>query len=77
MFGAVTAIHVHEKLVEAGFEKIVRKQVLLSEPIKEIGQHSVTIKVFQDIEAELKFDVVSENPIVEDVAEEEAASSED
>jgi hypothetical protein len=37
----------------------------------------VTIKVFQDIEAELKFDVVSENPIVEDVAEEEAASSED
>ena len=77
MFGAVTAIHVHEKLVEAGFEKIVRKQVLLSEPIKEIGQHSVTIKVFQDIEAELKFDVVSENPIVENVAEEESASSED
>jgi len=80
MFGAVTAINVHEKLVEAGFEEITRKQVQLSEPIKEIGQHTVTIKVFQDVEAELKFDVVSENPIVEDVAEdaeEEAPSSED
>lgn len=80
MFGAVTAIHIHEKLVEAGFDAITRKQVQLSEPIKEIGQHAVTIKVFQEVEAELKFDVVSENPIVEEAAEgteEESASSED
>ncbi len=70
MFGAVTAINVHEKLVEAGFDSLTRKQVNLSSPIKELGQHAVTIKVFQDVTAELKFDVVSENPIMEEEAEE-------
>ena len=80
MFGAVTAISVHEKLVESGFESITRKQVQLDAPIEEIGQHTVNIKVYQDVEATLRFDVVSENPIVEDSAEgeeEEAAASED
>jgi large subunit ribosomal protein L9 len=80
MFGAVTAINVHEKLVEAGFEALTRKQVHLSAPIKELGQHTVTVKVYQDVTAELKFDVVSENPIVEeeteDAEEEEAPASE-
>ena len=80
MFGAVTSIHVHEKLVEAGFDAIARKQVLLSDPIKEIGQHSATIKIFQEVEAELRFDVVSENPILEESAEdaeEDTPASED
>ncbi len=81
MFGAVTAINVHEKLVEAGFDALKRKQVRLGAPIKELGQHTVTINVYQDVEAELKFDVVSENPIVEesaeDAEEEEAPASED
>lgn len=80
MFGAVTAINVHEKLVEAGFEALTRKQVHLSAPIKELGQHTVTVKIYQDVTAELKFDVVSENPIVEeeteDAEEEEASASE-
>jgi len=79
MFGAVTAINIHEKLVEAGFDAMVRKQVQLEAPIKELGQHSVSIKVYQDVEAELKFDVVSENPIVEEEAaskKEEASASE-
>ncbi len=69
MFGAVTAANIHEKLVEAGFE-IDRKKVHLPAPIKELGQHAITIKVHPEIEAELKFDVVSENPIVEDTDEE-------
>ncbi len=81
MFGAVTSIIIHEKLVEAGFESLTRKQIHLESPIKELGQHSVTVKVYQDIEAEVKFDVVSENPIVEDEseasAEEEAPASEE
>lgn len=80
MFGAVTAINVHEKLVESGFESMTRKQVQLDAPIKEIGQHTVNIKVYQDVEATLRFDVVSENPIVEESAEgeeEEAVASED
>ncbi|MEM9161084.1 MAG: 50S ribosomal protein L9 [Verrucomicrobiota bacterium] len=70
MFGAVTAANVHEKLVESGIE-LDKKKVSLESPIKELGQHSVKIKVHAEVEAELKFDVVSENPIVEDEAGEE------
>ena len=69
MFGAVTAANIHEKLVEAGFE-IDRKKIHLPAPIKELGQHTIAIKVHPEVEAELKFDVVSENPIVEDSDEE-------
>ncbi len=71
MFGAVTAANIHEKLSEAGFE-IDRKKVHLPAPIKELGQHSITIKIHSEVEAELKFDVVSENPIVEESDAEEA-----
>jgi len=73
MFGAVTSINIHEKLVEAGFEALTRKQIQLEAPIKELGQHTVGIKVYQDVEAVLKFDVVSENPIVDEAANDSEA----
>ena len=72
MFGAITAANIHEKIVEAGFE-IDRKKILLENPVKELGQHSVKVKLHPEVEAEVKFDIVSENPIVEDDAEAEAA----
>ena len=74
MFGAVTSIHIHEKLVEAGFE-IDRKKIHLEHPIKELGQHAFTVKIHPEVEVELKIDVVSENPIVE--PEESAAEAEE
>ncbi len=64
MFGAVTTIHIHEKLVEAGYE-ISRKQIGLPSPIKELGQHVFTVKVHADVVVEMKIDVVSENPILD------------
>ena len=78
MFGAVTSIHLHEKLVEAGFE-IDRKKIHLEHPIKELGQHSFTVKVHPEVDVEMKIDIVSENPIVEqqdEDAEVEASSEE-
>lgn len=74
MFGAVTSSHILEKVLEAGVQ-LDKKQIQLSEPIKDLGQHTVAIKVHADVEASLKFDVVSENPIREDV-EEDADSAE-
>ncbi len=77
MFGAVTSVHIHEKLVAAGFE-IDRKKIHLEQPIKELGQHVFTVKIHADVEVELKIDVVSENPIVDPAAAAaEAASDED
>lgn len=70
MFGAVTSAHILEKVEEAGVS-IEKKQIQLSEPIKDLGQHTVAVKIHADVEASLKFDVVSENPIHEEADAEE------
>ena len=64
MFGAVTASDVLERLKNEGIE-LVKKQLQIATPIKELGSHVVTVKLHADIETELKFEVVSENPIEE------------
>ncbi|MCC5788105.1 MAG: 50S ribosomal protein L9 [Opitutales bacterium] len=64
MFGAVTAVHLQEKLKEAGLE-VDRKAIQLSQPIKELGSHTVEVKLHPEVSAELSFDIVSENAIVE------------
>lgn len=74
MFGAITSVHLHEKLVEAGYE-IDRKRIHLEQPIKELGQHAFTVKLHPEVEVELKIDVVSENPIVEGETEGGSADS--
>ncbi len=73
MFGAVTAANVFEKIQEAGLG-IDKKLVHLPAPIKELGKHTISIKLHADVEAELSFDVVSENIISEET--DEATSAE-
>ena len=58
MFGAVTANDLIERLKEEGVE-LVKKQLGLAQPIKDLGSHSATIKLHADVEAELKFEGVS------------------
>lgn len=62
MFGAVTAHDLLERLKEEGIE-LSKKQLQLAAPIKELGSHVAAVKLHADIETELKFEVVSENPI--------------
>jgi len=76
MFGAVTANDLIERLKEEGVE-LVKKQLGLAQPIKDLGSHSATIKLHADVEAELKFEVVSENPIKEAVTEDASEEDED
>lgn len=68
MFGAVTAANVFKKIQEAGLG-IEKKLVHLEAPIKELGKHTISIKLHAEVEAELSFDVVSENPIKEEAEE--------
>ena len=53
LFGSVTNIELVEKLVEAGLE-IDRKQILLKEPIKTLGEHEVPVKLNAGVTATLK-----------------------
>ena len=77
MFGAVTANDLIERLAEEGIV-VSRKQLGLPAPIKELGSHTTEVKLHAEAVAELKFEVVSENPIeVADDSAEEAAIEDD
>ena len=65
MFGSVTAANIVDRLKEDGHE-IKKKQLSLSGPIKELGRHTLEVKLSADIQVKLNIEVVSENPIEEE-----------
>ena len=73
MYGAVTANDLIIRLKEEGIE-LVKKQLSLPTPVKELGPHIVAVKLHSEISAELKFEVVSENPI--EVVEDDTTAEE-
>jgi large subunit ribosomal protein L9 len=56
VFGAITNQDIASKLKEAGFE-VDRKKIDLPKPIKEMGEHEVTIKLGSDIQAKVNVTV--------------------
>ncbi len=53
LFGAVTPIDIAKKLKELGFE-IDKRKILQAEPIKQIGEYVVPVKLDVGLTAELK-----------------------
>jgi len=53
LFGSVTNIELAEKIAAAGVE-IERKQIVLPEPIKTLGEHEVPVKLNAGVTATLK-----------------------
>ncbi len=65
LFGSVTTIEIQQKLEELGTQ-IDRKKLHLDEPIKKLGSHLCKVKLMEDVEAELKIEVVKQNEETED-----------
>jgi large subunit ribosomal protein L9 len=59
LFGSVTAAQIADLLAEKGFE-IDRRKIALDEPIKELGEHSVPIRLHRDVTAEVRLAVSPE-----------------
>ena len=59
IFGSVSSSDVKEALDELGIE-IDKKKILLEEPIKRLGNYTVSVKVFHEDRAEVKIEVVKE-----------------
>ena len=59
MFGSVTTADIAEGLAKEGF-KVDKRQVQLPEPIKALGEYSVTVKVFRDVSAPIRVNVEKE-----------------
>jgi len=52
LFGSVTSAQIAERLNEQGFE-IDRRRIELKDPIKELGEHSVAVKLHREINASI------------------------
>ena len=59
LFGSVTNIDVERALRERGIE-IDRRKILLVEPIKQLGDYTIQIRLEAEVEAGLKLSVVAE-----------------
>ena len=62
LFGSVSSADIAEKLAELGF-KVDRKKILLSEPIKTLGETVVGVKIGYQTTADITVQVV---PLVEE-----------
>ncbi len=57
LFGSITSKDIAEALEKQEKIKVDKKKIEMSSPIKQAGQSTVTIKLFQEVSAELKVNV--------------------
>jgi large subunit ribosomal protein L9 len=60
LFGSVTTAHIAELLAEKGYT-VDRRKIQLSEPLREIGDHIVPIRLQTDITAEVALKISAES----------------
>ena len=65
LFGSVTSQQIIDKVSEKGFS-LDKKHFNHFSPIKSLGQAIVSLSLSKEVSAELKVEVVSENPIEEE-----------
>ena len=58
LFGSVTNLDLERALREQGYA-IDRRRILLSEPIKQLGDYSVIIRLQPEVDANLRFSVAA------------------
>jgi len=59
LFGSITSMDIAEALKKEGFD-IERKKILLDEPIKRLGSHTVGIKVHSEVTTKVQINVIAE-----------------
>lgn len=59
IFGSVGPIQVSESLEKQGFE-VDRKNIVIKEPVKEVGKYTATLKLHREVSVDVPFEVVAE-----------------
>jgi large subunit ribosomal protein L9 len=59
LYGSVTNADIAELLAKKGFD-LDRRKILLPDPIKALGEHTVPVKLHRDVTAQLKVTVAKE-----------------
>lgn len=60
LYGSVTSGEIADLLAKQGFE-VDRRKILLDEPIKSLGSHTVRIKIHRQVVADVSLQVVPES----------------
>jgi large subunit ribosomal protein L9 len=60
LFGSITTAHIAELLAEKGYP-VDRRKITLSEPLREIGDHVVPIRLQRDITANVALKISAES----------------
>lgn len=60
MYGSVTSRDIEEAYAAAGLA-VDRKKIQLGEPIKELGLHEVKVRLYGDVEATLRVEVIKKS----------------
>ncbi|HAK88714.1 MAG TPA: 50S ribosomal protein L9 [Nitrospiraceae bacterium] len=59
LFGSVTAMDIAEALKKEGLD-VDKKKIVIDEPIKRLGSYTVSVKIHQEVSAQVNVQVVSE-----------------
>jgi large subunit ribosomal protein L9 len=59
LFGSVTSSDVADAVVAGGGPKLDRRRIELTEPIKLVGQHTVSVRLHPEVTASITVDVVA------------------
>jgi large subunit ribosomal protein L9 len=59
VFGSVTSVHVADALKASGYD-IDKKKIIIDQPIKNVGEYKVDIKLMEGISTQIKVVVIGE-----------------
>ena len=59
LYGSVTVREIEEALIAQKID-VLRRMILLKEPIKDLGTYQVPIRIYKDIEPEITVEIVAE-----------------
>jgi len=59
LFGSVTSTDIHQQLTEQGIE-VDKRRIELSEPIKQLGEYKVPVRLHREVRAEVRVSVLPE-----------------
>ncbi|QIK74948.1 50S ribosomal protein L9 [Nocardioides piscis] len=59
LFGAVTTTEIADAITEVSGEKVDRRTIVVTNPIKSLGAHEVSVKLHDEVSASVALNVVS------------------
>jgi large subunit ribosomal protein L9 len=59
LFGAVTTSEIADAITEVSGEKVDRRTIVVTNPIKSLGSHEVSVKLHDEVSATVALNVVS------------------